>query len=348
MTKYSKQQRIFASNLRAMGKQAGFTLIELMIAIILGMLVVAAALAIFIGGQRALNVQQGMGSVQESAIFGLNQLTYFVRHANLNSTETQQVKLNDLGSGIIFNANNFPVTATSQRAAQPFTQTGQRAAVRGVLAESDSLAIQYMPSYDRSTPANFISTMVDCEGRDISFRSKNPDSRYVSVHRFYVDLMPASQQNADGTRYALYCDASYYDAVAKSSTGIDNIGGQLINNSGGVASVPGTPDNSNAIVLIPDIEAFKVRLGVKNAAGSIRYMPINQYTNATENVVSVELGILVRSNESVGNDDNIDATRRYDVAGTTVQINTDNTGTKRLREAFSQVVALRNAQGSGN
>lgn len=344
MNKQVKQHAEFVNNLRTVGKQAGFTLIELMIAIILGLIIIAAALGIFLGGQRALNVQQGMGSVQESAIFGLNQLTYFVRHANLNTTTDQKVNLNAVGSGIVFNKGNFPSTATSQQNAE-VSKTNATAAVQGALAQSDILTIQFMPSYDRSNRANFISTMTDCEGRDIRFSGKNADSQYVTVMRFYVDKMPDSQQNSSGTRYALYCDASYYDAANKSSVSIDNIGGQVTNNSGGIASIPAKSIKEYAVVMIPDVEAFKVRLGVKNKSGQIRYMPINEYTDATQNVVSVELGILVRSNETVGTDANIDATKTYDVAGTPVQMTTDNSGTKYLREAFSQVVALRNAQG---
>lgn len=332
MTKQTKQQAVFVNNLRAMGKQAGFTLVELMIAIVLGLIVIAAALAIFIGGQRALNVQQGMGGVQESAIFGLNQLTYFVRHANLNTTADQKISLNVEGSGIVFNANNFPAAAANQRAAR-FTTNNEAAAVAGALAASDSLTIQYMPTYTltpNGANTTFTSDMFDCEGNALSVTSSpSSDSQYVSVHRFYVARMPDAQQNASNTRYALYCDASLYDKSGKNAA---------------VASGTGIAANGG-VVMIPDIEAFKVRLGVKNAAGQLRYMPINNYTDATQRVVSIELGILVRSNENVGADGNIDATKSYNVAGTTVQMTTDNTGTKHLREAFSQVVALRNAQG---
>lgn len=340
MTKQTKHQAVFVNNLRAMGKQTGFTLVELMISIVLGLIVIAAALAIFIGGQRALNVQQGMGGVQESAIFGLNQLTYFVRHANLNTTADQKIGLNVEGSGIVFNANNFPATAINQRAAR-FTTANEAAAVTGALAASDSLTIQYMPTYTltpNGSNTTFTSDMFDCEGNALRVTSSpSPDSQYVSVHRFYVARMPDAQQNASNTRYALYCDASFYDKAGRSTAAI-NSGTGVVANGG--------------VVMIPDIEAFKVRLGVKNDNGNIRYMPINDYTalgnggvSVTQRVVSIELGILVRSNENVGADGNIDATKTYNVAGTSVQMTTDNTGTKHLREAFSQVVALRNAQG---
>lgn len=44
--------------------QKGFTLIELMIAITLGLLISAAALMIFLSSQRSLAIQGGMGEIQ--------------------------------------------------------------------------------------------------------------------------------------------------------------------------------------------------------------------------------------------------------------------------------------------
>lgn len=41
-------------------KQYGFTLIELMIALVLGLIIVAAGIQLFITGQRSLSMQQGL------------------------------------------------------------------------------------------------------------------------------------------------------------------------------------------------------------------------------------------------------------------------------------------------
>lgn len=345
--------------LHSMSKQAGVTMAELMIAIVLGLLVTAAALAIFLGGQRSLNAQNGMSSLQQSAIFGLSQLTYHVRHANLNTTLDQRVRAapatSVVGSGIVFNVNNFPATATTQRASSRYTQGAVTGTIMNV--NSDILTIQYKPSFveeptRNENRVNYISNMRDCEGGEIKYSNKVKGAEFVVVHRFYIALVPEAQQNAARDRYALYCDASSYQLNNITDSVEDDVKGR---------------DIGDGQILIPDVDAFKVRLGVKNANGNLRYMTIAEYTQslgndpqnptvpadatavAHDNVVSIELGILARSPDTVGADQNIQAGRVYNLAGTDVNVrNANEQAPKYLREAFNEVVALRNAQGGVN
>ena len=62
--------------------QHGFTLIELMIAIVLGLLITAAAIQLFITGQISINTQKGMAEIQESGNFGLRYITSDIRRAS--------------------------------------------------------------------------------------------------------------------------------------------------------------------------------------------------------------------------------------------------------------------------
>ena len=55
-----------------MMKQAGFTLIELMLALALGLVISAAAIFLFLTAQKSYSVQQGLSNVQDNANFGLN------------------------------------------------------------------------------------------------------------------------------------------------------------------------------------------------------------------------------------------------------------------------------------
>ena len=47
--------------------QAGFTLIELMVSIVLGLLVTAAAVQLFITGQVSLSMQRALADIQDNA-----------------------------------------------------------------------------------------------------------------------------------------------------------------------------------------------------------------------------------------------------------------------------------------
>ena len=62
--------------------QQGFTLVELMVALVLGLLVTAAAIQLFITGQMSLNTQKGMADLQESGNFGLRYITNDLRKTN--------------------------------------------------------------------------------------------------------------------------------------------------------------------------------------------------------------------------------------------------------------------------
>jgi len=55
--------------------QQGFTLIELMVSLVLGMIIVAAATLLFISGQKSFALQQGAADIQDNANFALNYMT---------------------------------------------------------------------------------------------------------------------------------------------------------------------------------------------------------------------------------------------------------------------------------
>src|SRR5690606_23165137 len=89
---------------------AGFTLIELMIALAVCLIIVAAGLAIFFSSSRSLNLQNSMGELQQNANFGLSVVTHDIRHANLNTLSSQRVNNITNGSGVIFTKENLPTT----------------------------------------------------------------------------------------------------------------------------------------------------------------------------------------------------------------------------------------------
>ena len=64
--------------------QRGFTLIELMISMLLGLLIVGAALMIFLSNQQVQRATQGVGSIQESLQIGFEILARDIRAAGVN------------------------------------------------------------------------------------------------------------------------------------------------------------------------------------------------------------------------------------------------------------------------
>lgn len=291
--------------------QKGFTLIELMIAITLGLLISAAALMIFLSSQRSLAIQGGMGEIQQNAIFGLTALTYDLRHANLD-TSSAYISATQSGSGVIFNPNQTMggITLNANQVTRVSTNNGS------MNEPSDQLTIQYKAR----------QPMTNCEGEKVPADT-------IAIQRYYIDRLPNNQQDGGDVRYGLWCDAA-----------------------GNVETAPNTtqmrPMGNGAIVLIPDAESFKVSLVTRDFQNTptkrdddfIRYQNLSNYiANPTGNtVISLEVGVVMRSSNSVHGDRNINRTD-FTIAGQDVTL--ANASNRYLRVPLTQVVAIRNSQG---
>lgn len=261
--------------------QRGFTLIELMIAITLGLIISAAALMIFLSSQRSLAIQAGMGDIQQNTIFGLSSLTHDLRHANLDTGFTH-ISNSANNTGIDFSKSNSTGT-------------------NGVMQQnSDRLTIRYHARKGHNT---------DCAG------TANIADGTIITHEYYIAKLPKNQQSGGTDRYGLMCQSS------------------------------ATP---NAIVVIPDAESFKVSLLTRNTRGTLvrtddqlRYVKLSDYTSG--NVTAIEVGVVIRSSNSVHADSKINHTT-FTIAGQEVQLNTSPDNNRYLRTPITQVIALRNAQ----
>lgn len=328
-------------------QQAGFTLLELMIALVLGLLIVAAGLAVFLSGQRSSILQNGMSELQNNANFGLAMMTHDLRHTNLNTPSTQKVNNKEVGSGVIFGTANLP-SSLSDVNVNFFTRQGN--SVGATAVNSDQLTIQYVPEYKKVTRNVCPSTTpdcaatekeeavtyefdgVDCEGNVLKFSEVR-----TIVQRYH--LKPdSSQVTGQPTAYSLYCDAGSYKEGDTVITGMSSV-------------------TANGQQLMQRVDAFKVRLVVKDPNKKMRYMTINEYQasmsasvtnkNNFNNVVAVEVGALVRSTFPMASEELIDPTRTFDMLGETLQLrDAQQNGGRYLREVFSQVVAFRNTLGA--
>lgn len=160
--------------------QQGFTLIELMIAITLGLIVTAAALMMFLSSQRSLAMQNGLSSIQQNATFGLTNVAKDLRHINLDSG-SEFVNRSNNKSGIVFQTI-AGVTADKVTKAE----SGQSI----MTPDSDQLTIRYV---------NRKNNTMNCEGVII-------EQDKEIIQRYYIDKLPQVQQNQGDTRYGLFCE----------------------------------------------------------------------------------------------------------------------------------------------
>lgn len=331
-------------------KQTGFTLIELMISLVLGLLISAIALQLFLTSQRSITVQQAMMNLQSSALFGLGSVINSIRLANLNSSQPY-IKDDVLYGGVVLSPANISNNKDADGNLN-FT-INDNLLSRGGIGESnlkDQTSDQLVIQYKVSTPNQF-----DCEGTGLTV------SDYV-VERYF--LRKDTNRNDPNKPLALACKATRYtEDTAKTNTTLSGL-------------------NGNGEIIIPRVDHFSVRLGVaydganadcdaitiikkvpkengkeedviENIEADSRldcfsYMDIEDYRTLTgekPQIVSIQIGLLVRSTDTVGNNNFFDADQPYNVLNTSAILNPDNKNNLYLRSVVTQTIAIRNGFG---
>ncbi|OTG96326.1 PilW family protein [Acinetobacter sp. ANC 3832] len=332
--------------------QKGFTLIELMLSLTLGLIISAAAILLFLTGQKSLSMQQGTSDIQDNANFGLNYITKDLRLMNLNSTKSVMDDQTVLGGVVLTSSVNSvnigtaaaPIKVSNlsstivgttaglnflSRSAESSSWSGlSNVKVGGSDQASDQLTIQYMPQY-RIENRGTISTYVggyDCEGNELAFPVAA--GRQMVVQRYFLRVDVNKSANEPNQPLALVCDAGTYPETG-SPVAITGFGGA-------------------GEIIMKRVDHLRILLGVQNDNGR-RYMSINDYmTSATPHprIVSVQFGILARSLQSVNDAKSIKDDQTFVVLDQTVSVKKPTTGApKYIRQVISQTIALRNAIG---
>lgn len=305
--------------------QTGFTLLELIIALALGLMVSAIAIQLTFTAQKGVSNQQALSNLQSDALFGLEALVRDIRLANLNAAD---VVVNDrvLHGGVVLSAMNYSSKKNEENAAEididlvdALTNGSISNPSNLVGVNSDQLVIQYR---------NMMKDQFDCEGKQI------PVDTYV-VQKYFIRKDDA--RDDPNEPYALACVAASYtgDEPAK----IDLSGkGQII---------------------IPRVDHFRVLLGAANdkciatdpsdgIMSCFGYMPIETYKSLTgtkPQIVSLKLGLLVRSTNSVGNNDLFNKDKIYNVLNDSAKLTEHSKNSRYMRNVISQTIALRNGFG---
>lgn len=159
----------------------GFTLIELMISMALGLVISLAAVQLFTTGLSSYNLQRGVGDVNENGRFALDFMARSIRQFQPGEGDRDRV---NLIVPVVFQVTDIPGGTLPV-----ISQNNQTALGVG---SSDQLVVQTlvnasMPNYR------------DCEGNNVAAGN-------VSVARYFIRADVPS-----GSPAALACDAGTYD-----------------------------------------------------------------------------------------------------------------------------------------
>ncbi|ENX60345.1 MULTISPECIES: PilW family protein [Acinetobacter] len=314
-------------NLKHSKGQAGFTLIELMISLTLGLLIVAAAIQLFITGITSYKLQKAMAHIQDNASLGLNFIVDDIRKANLSSP-VPAINDQTAYAGILLSSNNvgekIDLNCTDCFSNNQIASFGN-ANVTGLT--NDQLLIRYQAPQGG----------IDCSGQDVA-------SGTFVVQRYYVG------STSTDARQSLRCQAAQYtQAVLDSKTATDRLKLAW----------------STSQVILPNVDLFQIRLGymdgdLNSANSMLAYTDVKNYmalTAAKKNVDGVtqtvrpyvhaiQIGVLVRSDDKTGNQSVIKQRNKepFQILGTKVNL-TPASQDNYLRQVVDQTIALRNAMG---
>lgn len=351
--------------------QQGFTLIELMISLILGLLVSAAALQILYTNSLSSNIQSAGSNIVDTNTFGLDYLTKQIRKANYGILSSQSFFLNHRTpqGGIVLTApDNLTVfgntvagetvasnlrglSKSNQQISDTFltrsasSLSGSNVKFGSTALSSDQLTIQYKVSSDNQ---------VDCQSRNVM------KDDYV-IERYFV---------RDG---GLACASAIYtysettakkDATNQNAINIDKYKKPIKQSDGSFnRDTSDTTQNlaGSGEIIIPNVDYFRVLLGVSDSKNfstnpstyKLTYMPIptpittvNADPFPTLNnrrIVNVQIGLLVRSDGSVtaSKDPSFTVLDKTDI-----KLNDTSKNDGKMRRVLETTVFLRNARGT--
>lgn len=327
---------------RYAGRESGFSLIELLISITIGLVIMAAAMSAYLGSSDAGKMAEVQSRMNEDAQAALSILSQQIRMAGNNPDQPNRVDnpnptlssvrnpvygVTTLATGT-FTTSNFSVRGCDA----PFTNLSTAATTLDTLtcgaAGTSTLADSIAVSYEAdpfNTPKTTAGLATDCFGSAlpvitatlptvVSGTTTNANVTYtVADNRFYIGT------SANITAPSLYCK------------GNSSVAQPLVENIENMQLTYGTVSTATTAT-------------TANIAG---YLPASSFANATTvalpsdaerwaKVVSVRICIVVRSENPVVADT---ASARYmDCSGTLVT----NPPDLRLRRAYTTTVVLRN------
>lgn len=291
-----------------MKQQRGFTLIELMLSLALGLVIVAAATMLFLTGMRSNAMQRGVSDLQDNANFGLNYITQDIRLANLNNPTAAINDRLSLG-GVVLTTDNL-ATSVNDLDAEFLSISGE--GVSNVRHASDQLVIQYEP---------VIANGYDCQGRLI------PDTNRVIIQRYFLRADTNSGTN-EGNPLALACAAGHY-------------------NEDGWIGDSDASFTSNGEIIMKRVDHFRVLLSTVNTSNIYQYFDVESYLDepVKPRIVGVNLGLLTRSAENVGTDVSMRQENAFTVLDQDTTVNVGGNPNGYLRRVLTQEVAFRNGLG---
>lgn len=326
----------------------GFSLVELMVAMVLGLLLVAAATQVFLSNRASYRFNEALATIQDNGRFALHTLTHDLRMSGYSgcprsldpnvSVISQDavdagVDEEDLFASIALPGADLPATAIADSDAFLVAYLRDH----GVRVSVDSVGAEFKTA---ANPAGWkqddILLVVDClRGQGDLFTATT-----VSKSAGVVAIAHASDGNTTNKLTQTYTDrakvlAPYMAMYYVGDTGETDAAGNPVQSLYRWHVFPSAADTTRVPEpLLQGVENLVIRYGVDDNADRApdRYVDVDAVSDWGR-VTALRLGLVLRSEHPVGAENETLA-----LLGTTVEPPDDGY----LRHAFTTTVALRN------
>jgi type IV pilus assembly protein PilW len=348
----------------------GLTLIELMIAMLIGTMLLSGTLAMFISNKRIYKEQESMGRLQENARFGLGILMYDIRMAGYTgcSNSISNVE-NHVAGASGTNILDFSNAVEGSESKANWLPTNSTDGVASMLAGTDGISVRYLddtglqiqPPYMPTASAALQVTannglivgeivgVADCDSADIfQISNANPDTSGTIAH----NTGTGTPGNATKDLQKKYLgDASIVKFISRRyfiATGAYG-GPSLFRNHFAMDKDDADGDNNRTEMiqhsqeLIEGVENMQILYGEDTSSDKIAntYLTAANVTN-WDNVVSVRLSLLFRT---------VEVNRQIDPDSSTYTLlggagaggaTLTNPGDQHRRRIFTSTIQIRN------
>lgn len=305
--------------------QAGFTLIELMISLVLGLIVSAAVIQVYLINVKTSSIQASGSELQDASVFGLQQLEQHMRLANLGNPSTE-IDDTTVNGGVVLTGANLGITTgpygdtgyLTRRAGDSTSGTNGWTGISNTIVGSDQLTIQYTNITD--------DTLSDCEGSDVAVND-------IVVERYFLRQATGDSGTGVIRNLVLACDAGR----VMQSGGIDDSMGSTDPRQFGQAGQE----------FIVNVDQFKVLLGTQEVSGAnvgqVMYLPSSAYLDMSDKpaITALKIGVIVHGSTAVLGSTDQD---EFTLLGQENKLKTDANRTRQVRSTYEATTLLRNAR----
>lgn len=352
-------------------RQMGFTLIELMVSLFLGLLVSAAAVQVYMINAKTAGIQTSASELVEDAAFNLPIIERKARLANLGLAD--KVAADQPGSGIVLtSAENAIEDEDGNKALDSFrnpkdlggdpkvpknitlggspvnvalltrtgdqtvgTETNEWTGASNTSSKSGQLTIQYRAPQD----------MYDCEGklalgpRKVTIGGvKEVIDGQIIVERFYLRAPDASKP----TELSLYCDAGKYITEVMDDYPEQSRPDEKLSESVEFETNNTIRDFGDAgQEVMTHVDYFDILLSTREG-NQLQYYTVSDYLDLDLEdqppIIGIKYGLILRSDNAVLNEE---GPSEFTVLGKTSTLNS-GLSKKYLRTVVESYVTLRN------